>query len=1070
VAADSFRTPQGGQIDRTWPLAFRFAGRSYTGYAGDTLASALLANGVRLMGRSFKYHRPRGLLSIGSEEPNALVTLRTGARREPNSRATMVELYDFLEADAQHAWPSLGFDIGAVNGWFAPLLTAGFYYKTFMGPLRSSWMWYEHAIRKAAGLGTASREPDPDTYEKMHGFADVVVIGGGPAGISAALAAAESGGRVMLIEEAPRLGGWLLRERYTIQDAPGVEWVVEAEARLAAMPNVTLLRRTTAFGVFDGGTLGAVERVSDHLREPRQEHAHSVIASHGPSNPPASTTLAGGLLRSARNDEGGGGAGAPRQRLWQIRAARIVLAAGSIEQPLVFGGNDRPGVMLAGAVRGYLNQYGVICGRRLAVVTDNDSGYRTALDYRANGLTVEAIIDRRRDPAGPLVEATRAAGIEIVPEGQIARTLYGRKLYGVEVVRPDASPRIINCDCLAMSGGWAPSVHLSSHLGGRPAFEAASGMFLPCAAANMDFAGACAGLFGLEDCLKSGWEAGLRAAQKADIPPCAVPAAAIPRAETAEPIRKGRKAFIDFQNDVTTRDVKLAAREGYVSVEHLKRYTTLGMGTDQGKTSNLAGLDFLSRAREMPVASIGATTFRPPFTPVALGALAGMERGQHFAPLRRTPMQSWHEAAGAPMGEAGLWRRPKAYPRDREDVATAGQWEALAVRRGVGIVDVSTLGKIEVKGPDAAAFLDRIYCNAVASLKPGRARYGVMLREDGMVLDDGTIARFGAGHFYITTTTAAAGKVMDHLERYAQVVWPELRVRLTSVTDQFGAIAVAGPKSRMLLERLGGDIDFSDKSLPYPAARIGVLGGMPARVLRVSYSGERAYEIHLPADYALACWEMLLAKGEDLGVTPYGTEAMGVLRIEKGHVAGAEIDGRTTPADLGLARMVRGEKEFVGKRMLERPALSVLVADDKRPLLSPSVADDKRPLVSPSVADDKRPLLSPLVADDKRPLLAASGRMALVGLIPADRNSRLRAGAQITADAGAATPVPMIGHITSACFSPHLGHPIALALVEGGGARAGETLYARFPLRNETVAVKVVSPVFVDPEGKKLHA
>jgi heterotetrameric sarcosine oxidase alpha subunit len=984
MAAELFRTASGGQIDRTWPLAFRFAGRSYTGYAGDTLASALLANSVRLVGRSFKYHRPRGILSIGSEEPNALVTLRSGARREPNTRATMAELYDWLEADAQHAWPSLRFDIAAVNGWFSPFLVAGFYYKTFMGPLRSSWMWYERRIRAVAGLGKASRQADPDNYEKMHAHADVVVIGGGPAGISAALAAAETGGRVVLIDEAPRLGGWLLRERDEVEGAAGATWAQEAEQKLAGMPNVRLLTRTTAFGVFDGGTVGAVERVSDHLREPKP--------------------------------------GTPRQRFWQIRTKRIVLASGSIEQPLTFGGNDRPGVMLAGAVRGYLNQYGAICGRRLVIHTDNDSGYRTALDQLAAGLTVEAVIDRRSDPSGPRYEAARAAGIEVIAGAQVARSLYGGRLYGVEVARPGRAPQFIDCDCLAMSGGWAPALHLSSHLGGRPAFDAAAGLFMPAAAANMDFAGSCAGLFGLDECLRSGWVAGQRAADGADIPPRAVPAASVQPAEAIPPVRKGRKAFVDFQNDVTTKDVKLAVREGYVSVEHLKRYTTLGMGTDQGKTSNLAGLCQLSREREMPVANVGTTTFRPPYTPVALGALAGMERGQHFEPLRRTPMQSWHDAAGSPMGEAGLWRRPKAYLRPGEDILAAGQREALAVRKGVGIVDVSTLGKIEVQGPDAATFLDRIYCNAVASLKVGRARYGLMLREDGMVLDDGTIARLDRTHFYITTTTAAAGKVMDHLERYAQVIWPELRVRLTSVSDQFGAIAVAGPKSRTLLERLGGDIDFRDEAFPYPAIRAGTLGGLPARVLRVSYSGERAYEVHLGGDHALACWEMLLAKGADLGVTPYGTEAMGILRIEKGHVAGAELDGRTTPADLGLGKMVRGEKDFVGKRLLERPAL------------------------------------------------AGAGRMTLVGLIPADRHSRLRSGAQLTQDAVTPAPVPMVGHITSACHSPHMGHPIALALLTEGERRAGETLYARFPLRNETVAVKVVGPVFVDPEGKKIHA
>jgi methylglutamate dehydrogenase subunit C len=988
MAADSFRTATGGQIDRTWPLAFTFAGRSYTGYRGDTLASALIANGVRLVGRSFKYHRPRGILSIGSEEPNALVTLRTPTRREPNSRATVVELFDFLDADAQHAWPSLGFDIGAVNGWFAPFLAAGFYYKTFMGPLRSSWMWYEARIRAVAGLGTASREPDLEAYEKMHAHADVVIVGGGPAGISAALVAAESGGRVVLIDEAPRLGGWLLRERDMVEGAPGADWAREAEQKLATMPNVRLLTRTTAFGVFDGGTVGAVERVSDHLRAPRP--------------------------------------GTTRQRFWQIRTKRIVLAAGSIEQPLSFGNNDRPGVMLAGAARGYLNQYGAICGRRLVVFTDNDSGYRTALDQLAAGLAVEAVVDSRREPEGPHLQAARAAGIAVFTEAQVSRSLYGSRLYGVEIAQPGKALRFLDCDCLAMSGGWSPTLHLSSHLGGRPGFDAASGLFMPAPCANMDFAGACAGQFELAECLRSGWEAGQRAAEGADIPPRAVPGAAIPRAERAAPIRKGRKAFVDFQNDVTTQDVKLAMREGYVSVEHLKRYTTLGMGTDQGKTSNLAALGLLSRDRKLPVASIGTTTFRPPYTPVALGALAGMERGQHFAPLRRTPMQSWHEAAAAPMGEAGLWRRPKAYLREGEDIAAAGQREAIAVRRGVGIVDVSTLGKIEVQGPDAAVFLDRIYCNAVRSLKVGRARYGVMLREDGMVLDDGTIARLAPNHFYVTTTTAAAGKVMDHLERHSQVIWPELRVRLTSVSDRFGAIAVAGPKSRTLLERLGGDIDFGDEAFPYPAVRVGLLGGLPARVLRVSYSGERAYELHLSGDHALACWEMLLAKGDDLGVTPYGTEAMGILRIEKGHVAGAELDGRTTPADLGLGKMVRGEKDFVGKRLLERPAL------------------------------------------------ADGGRMTLVGLIPADRHSPLRAGAQLTLDMatpGAASgPVPMVGHITSACHSPHMGHPIALALLAEGDRRAGETLYARFPLRNETVAVKVVRPVFVDPEGRNLHA
>jgi sarcosine oxidase subunit alpha len=765
---------------------------------------------------------------------------------------------------------------------------------------------------------------------------------------------------------------------------PGAEWAARAAERLAAMPNVRLLPRTTAFGLFDGGTLGAVERVADHLGAPR------------------------GAM--------------PRQRFWQIRAKRIVLATGAIEQPLIFRGNDRPGVMLAGAVRGYLNQYAVACGRRLVVATDNDSGYRTALDLAAAGLEVRAVLDSRAEVSSTLAESLRRADIELITQARVDRTHYGRRLNGIDIAQRGRRARFIDCDSLAMSGGWAPALHLSSHTGARPRFDAGAGVFLPAPVSHMDEAGACAGLFALEQCLASGRDAGRRAAEGAEIPPRAVAGAAAVGKPDPEDTTTSGEAYVDFQNDVTAKDVALAVREGYSSVEHLKRYTTLGMGTDQGKTSNLAGLGLLSRALDMPFAQAGTTTFRPPFTPVAMGALAGRERGQHLAPLRRTPMQHWHEAQAAPMGETGLWRRPKAYLRPGEDIFAAGQREAAAVRRGVGIVDVSTLGKIEVQGPDAAAFLDRIYCNAILSLMVGRARYGVMLREDGMVLDDGTIARLGETHFYISTTTVQAGKVMEHMERYAQLVWPQMRVRLTSVSDQFGAIAVAGPKSRTLLQRLGGDIDFGDKAFPYPAVRVGLLGGMPARVLRVSYSGERAYELHLGADHMPAMWALLLEEGRELGIAPYGLEAMGIMRIEKGHVAGPELDGRTTPADLGLGRMVRWEKDFIGKHLLTRPAL-----------------------VEP-------------------------GRLRLVGLAPADGASRLRGGAQLTADAATPPPVASLGHITSVCHSPALGGPIALALLADGDQREGETVYARFPLRGETVAVKVVSPVFVDPEGSKLHA
>jgi len=967
-----FRLTSGGRIDRTKPLVFSFDGRRMTGYAGDTLASALIANGVRLVGRSFKYHRPRGILGIGAEEPNALVTIRAGGQPFPNARATMVPLHDRLEATSQHAWPTLAFDIGAVNGLLAPFIPAGFYYKTFMGPVRGAWMFYEALIRRAAGLGRASRDPDPSRYEKTHAHAEVVVIGAGPAGMAAALAAANGGARVILIDEAAEPGGWLLRERnpQAVED-----WHAATLAALRAHAGVTMLSRTTAFGLYDGLQVAAAEETAEEVLR---------------ANPFA-----------------------PRARLWLIRAKRIVLACGAIEQPLLFEGNDRPGVMLAGAARGYANQYAALPGRRAVILATDDSAYRTAADLAANGAEVAAILDLRDAPG----KAARDASAPVLTASSIRRVIASAGQVRAVEIGTGNGMRRIDCDLIAMSGGWAPAVHLSTHLGGKPAYDAVSGLFLPAPALpEILCAGAMCGLIDTEDCIADGER-------------CGHAAAAGQPAEKALPVARAframsnvsgspKKSFIDFQNDVTAADVELAHREGYRSVEHLKRYTTLGMGNDQGKTANIAGLTMMAALTQRSPAETGTTTFRPPYTPVSIGALAGLERGRHLRPVRRTPMHDWHEANGALMAETGVWMRPKAYLRPGEDVLAAQIREARAVRAGVGIVDVSTLGKIEVAGPDATAFLDRIYASPVKTLKVGRARYAIMLREDGIVLDDGTLTRLARDRYYITTTTAQAARVLAHMEQHAAVTWPEMEVHCISVSDRFGAIAVAGPQSRALLAKLTDPAHVGDDVLPHAGFTTLEIGGVPVYVFRMSYSGERAYELHIPADYALSLWERLIA----LGATPYGTEAMAILRIEKGHVAGAEIDGRTTPHDLGLTKLLKREGDYIGKRMLERPAL----------------------------------------ADPARPSLA--------GLVPVDGRSRLRGGAQITLERDPPRPARMIGYTTSACFSPALESPITLALIERAAERMGETVYVQDPVRGLTVAARIVNPVFYDTEGTRLHA
>ncbi len=989
MSKQQFRLPAGGLIDRGATLAFRFDGKPFTGHPGDTLASALLANGVHLVGRSFKYHRPRGILSAGPEEPNALVELRSGARREPNSRATMAELYEGLEARSQNRWPSLGFDLGAVNGLLGPLIAAGFYYKTFMWPPKLWEKLYEPLIRRAAGLGRAPEGFDPDHYERAHLHTDLLVVGGGPSGLMAALAAGRAGARVVLVEEDAALGGRLLAEAEEVDGRADIDWVREVEAELASLPRVRILRRTAAFAVLDGGMVAAVERASDHLPVP----------------PPHQ----------------------PRQRYWKILARRVVLAAGAIERPVVFAGNDRPGVMLAGAVRSYLNRFAVLPGRRAVVFTAGADGWRSVADLARAGARVEAVIDARA--AVPAAEVALAArlGARLVAGGRVTGTQGGRHLTAVRFADAAGREEGVGADLLAMSGGWNPSVHLTCHLGGRPRWDEAIHAFVPGdVPPGMATAGAAAGRLSTHAALADGAREGAEAARALGF---ATNGIAVPPAEDRPAdlaplfhVPGGRgKALVDFQHDVTDKDVALAHREGFRSVEHLKRYTTLGMATDQGKTASVTGMAVMADITGSGIPGLGTTTFRPPWVPVAIGAIAGPHRGRHFRPARRTPMHDWQAAHGASFVEVGPWYRAQWYARPGE----AG-WrdsvdrEALAVRAAVGICDVSTLGKIEVVGPGAAALLDLVYANTISTLAVGRVRYGLMLREDGFVRDDGTVARLAPDRFFVTTTTANAGTVLQQMELCHQQLRPDLDVSLLSATDAWAQVSIAGPRSRELVAAvIDAGSDIGDAALPHMACITVAVGGVPARLYRLSFSGERAYELGIPADYGAALMDRLLSAGAPLGATLYGTEALGVLRIEKGHPAGGELNGQTTARDLGLGRMVSNRKDGIGRRLAERPALN----------------------------------------DPARPVL--------VGLRPVDGRTPLRAGSHLYQPGAAVSTANGLGYVTSACYSPTLGTPIALALLSGGKERIGSRIRVLDPVRDGDQLAEVCHPVFIDAEGTR---
>ncbi len=949
-----YRLSNGGRVDRSRSVHFSFDGKYYLGFAGDTLASALLANGVMLYGRSFKYHRPRGLLAAGSEEPNALVSVDRGPGRfTPNLRATGVELHDGLNAVSQNRWPSLKTDFGAINDRLGMFFPAGFYNKTFMWP-RSFWdKLYEPIIRKMAGLGDAPTEEDPDTYASTYAHCDLLIIGAGPAGIDAALEAAGTNKRVMLIDEQEECGGGALAD-------PALwPWLERSMMALADAPNVTILTRTTAFGYYHDNFIGAAERLTDHL-------------------PNIGDT--------------------PREKLWRIRAGEVILAQGAIERPLVFDGNDVPGVILASAAKTFALRYGVAIGKTVALMATHDSGWHDVFALAKAGVSVSAIIDARTSVDQSLIDTAQTFGIRVELGAAVIGVKGRHEVKAVEVASvTETDRRMIACDALLMAGGWTPSIHLWSHSKGTIKWRDDLGAYMPdLPNENVRCVGACSG----------DWSFGNGAV---------IDALPTPK----DPARI--KAFVDFQNDVTAKDIKLAVREGFRSIEHIKRYTTNGMATDQGKTSNLNGLQIASLALGKPVPDIGLTTFRPPYTPQTFGALAGHAKDALFQATRKTNIDAWATENGAVFELVAQWRRARYFPKAGEDILAAVNRECVAVRTSLGIFDASTLGKIEVVGPDAAEFLNRMYTNPWKALEPGRCRYGLLLKEDGFITDDGVSARLAPDRFHLTTTTGGAARVLNVMEDYLQTEWPDLDVWLTSTTEQYAVIALQGPNARKVLEPLVEGIDLSPESFPHMAIREGKICGIQARLFRVSFTGELGFEINVPNAYGRALWERLMAQGAQYGITPYGTETMHVLRAEKGFIiVGQDTDGTVTPYDAGLAWAVGKKKlDFVGKRSLARPDI------------------------------------------------VAAGRKQLVGLLTDDPNIVLEEGAQIVADPNQPIPMKMIGHVTSSYWSETLGRSIAMALVAGGQGMMGETIY--IPMPDKTHTAKVSDMVFYDPEGARLN-
>ena len=986
-------------------IDFTFNGKSYQGIAGDTLASALLANGVDVVGRSFKYARPRGIFGHGAEEPNAIIQLGSGAATVPNLKATQVELYQGLEASSVNGWPSVNFDVMAIVGAFGRLMPPGFYYKTFMYP-KKLWMTYEHFIRQAAGLGTAPVEADPDTYDKLNQHCDVLVVGAGPAGLVAAREAARTGARVIIADEQSEFGGSLLASQQTMDGVMAPRWVASLVAELVAYKNVQLLPRSTVFGYYDHNFLTILERRTDHLG-----------------------------LSSAQGT---------RQRLHRVRAVQVVLATGAFERPLVFAHNDIPGVMLASSVSTYINRYGVAPGKKLLLFTTNDSAYQTALDWQQTGREIIAVVDTRSSPSGDIVAAVKLLGIDVIGGHGLIEAQGNKRVKraliapinesGTQVTGP---VRCLDCDLIACSGGWSPAVHLSSHTGAKPVWDESIVAFRPGESKQQErSAGACRGTFDLTGCLAEGASAGAVAASlcghgdgNVQFPACAVedyteqPQQALFLVPHTSATSRAPSQFVDFQLDVSAGGIELAVLEGFESVEHVKRYTALGFGTDQGKLGNINGMAILANALDQTIAETGTTIFRPSYTPTTFGAIAGRDVNALFDPERYTAMHRWHVEHGAEFENVGQWKRPWYFPQQGETMQAAVNRECLAVRNSVGMLDASTLGKIDIQGPDAAEFITRMYTNSYLKLAPGKCRYGVMLKEDGMIFDDGVCACLGDNHYLMFTTTGGAAGVLAWLEIWQQTEWPELQVYFTSVTDHWATATVTGPNARRVIAKVCQDIDLSNEAFAFMDWRDGTVAGVKARVFRISFTGELSYEVNVPAHYGRHIWQALIEAGEEFSMTPYGTETMHVLRAEKGFIiVGQDTDGSMTPADMNMDWVVGKKKtfSFIGKRSLQR-------------------------------------------SDTLR-----ENRKQFVGLKTVDGQAVLPEGAQVVFDAKQKIPMSMQGHVTSSYYSAYLGHSIALAVVKGGLGRMGQVVHC--PLADgRIIAAEIVSSVFYDPKGERHH-
>ena len=989
-------------IDETTRVSFKFNSKNYYGYKGDTLASALIANGIHLVGRSFKYHRPRGIMTAGSEEPNAIVQLNNNsALSEPNVRATEVEIYDGLEASSQNCWPSVNFDIGGINNFLSPLLPAGFYYKTFMWPA-SFWEKYEYFIRKSAGLGKSPATPDPDIYDHKYIHCDVLVIGGGISGIMAAKTAAQNGLNTLLVEEKPNLGGTTIyqnSEQHKINNQTSSIWLEKEIANLESLDNLEIKTRTSVAAFHGYNFLLARENLTDHL--PIKDRTNKV-----------------------------------RQRLLKIRAKKVITATGSLERPLVFNNNDRPGILLSSAIKKYIDFYGVSCGEDNVLFTNNDSAYETALSLFKKGIRVKAIVDIREQPSSKIIEEVESNGIKIYKEYTVVNTEGYKKINKISIMQLSKDGQSVigskidlDCDCLGLSGGWTPAVHLFTQSGGKLRFRDEDQVFIPNHYPSKQISiGSCNGDFELDEILnlvptqlKNFLEIEKTEYENLSIEISKNLSKRNIWLLPSDKVLGKTKPFVDYQNDATAKDIKLALREGFRSIEHVKRYTTTGMGTDQGKLGNMHALGIIAETAGVKMGELGTTTFRPPYTPLSFGTIVGRNVGEYFDIFRKTTIHEWHVKNNAEFENVGQWKRAWYYPKTTEDMHQAVQRESKAARESAGILDASTLGKIDIQGTDASEFLNRVYTNAWSKLGIGKCRYGLMLHEDGMVYDDGVTTRLDENHYIMTTTTGGAANVMSKLEDYLQTEWPELDVYLTSVTDHFATISVCGPNSKKIVSKVIPDLDLSDENFPHMSFKNAKIDKVKCRVMRISFTGEHSYEINIQASFGKSVWEKCMEAGKEFNITPYGTETMHLLRAEKGFIiVGQDTDATMTPIDLQMDWIVSKKKyDFIGKRSLYR---------------------------SDTIREDRK---------------------QLVGLLTDDPKIVLEEGAQIVEDTNL-KPIEMLGHVTSSYYSPNLNKSIALAVVRGGKNMMGKKLF--IPMENKTISVTVADPVFLDKENKRLNA